>query len=214
MLTEMPPADSPKMVTFFGIAAERGNVFLHPLETGDLIQQPVISRNVIRGFGAQLRMREKTELPDAIVNADEHHAFLGQFLAAVARIGRGTGGETAAVNPDQHGNAVFCRFRRRPDIQIQTVFAQPLPLLERATGRICRPDARRPNSWRALARASGGRRRAAWQRGCRDKSFKPSSETPCTSPCATLTGAGCCAKPNPAVNVKSSVAAGIIFFIG
>ncbi len=42
MLTEKPPADSPKMVTL-GIAAERADVRLNPLQRGDLVHDAVVA---------------------------------------------------------------------------------------------------------------------------------------------------------------------------
>src|SRR5450759_757874 len=80
-------------------------------------------------------MRQKSELTDAVGNADEHHAFLGQFFTAVVWIGRRTGTEPAAVNPDEHGNMVVCGFRGRPDIQIQAVFAHPRTVSRSLNGR-------------------------------------------------------------------------------
>src|SRR3990172_1917873 len=45
------------------------------------------------------------------------------MFAAVIGFGRCPEVESAAVDPDQHGNAFLCRFRRRPNIQVQTVLA-------------------------------------------------------------------------------------------
>ena len=106
------------------IAAERGDILLHPLEPRDHVQQAVIARDVVRGLGAQLRVREETQLPDAVGDADQHHALPGQLLPAVVRFGSGAGAESAAVDPNQHGDVVARGFRRRPDVQVQAVLAR------------------------------------------------------------------------------------------
>ena len=111
-----------------GIAAECGDVPLHPLETRDHVQQAVVARDMVRRLGAQLRVRQESELPDAVGDADQHHALLGQLLPAVVRLGGGARVESAAVDPDEHGDAVARRLRRRPDVQIQAVLARSGPL--------------------------------------------------------------------------------------
>ena len=63
MLTAMPPADSPKIVTLLRIAAERRDVLLHPLQARDHVEQTVVARDVILVLGAQLRVRQKSEGP-------------------------------------------------------------------------------------------------------------------------------------------------------
>ena len=72
---------------------------------------------MIRGFGAQSRVRQKPKLPDAVGDADQHHAFPGQLLPAVIPFGGGPRAESAAVNPDKDGDAVTRGFRRRPNVQ-------------------------------------------------------------------------------------------------
>ena len=70
--TLMPPADSPKIVTLLGIAAERGDVVAHPLERGDLVEDAEVA-------GA-LRCRrklvevEEAERAEPVVDRHEHDA--------------------------------------------------------------------------------------------------------------------------------------------
>ena len=50
MLTEIAPTDSPKIVTFVGSPAKRRDIFPHPLQAGDLVEQTVVARNVRSSF--------------------------------------------------------------------------------------------------------------------------------------------------------------------
>ena len=140
--------------------------------------------------------------------------FLGEFLAAVVRVGGGAGVESAAVNPDQHGDAVARRLRRRPDIQVQAVLAHSGPLVGGA-GWTSSLHA----GWSELgglphavpfrgglrARASGDRRPAARRTECRGRPSSPSSAVPCSNPPSTLTGVGVWAAQH-AANIAASVA--------
>src|SRR5687768_1294439 len=68
-------------------------------------------------------MREKAERANAVVDRDEHDAFAREVFTIVCGRGVRAEGETAAVDPDQHGQTFVRRFGRRPDVQIQAVFA-------------------------------------------------------------------------------------------
>jgi hypothetical protein len=54
-----------------GITTECRDVVAHPLQRGGLIHQAVVAGCVIRAFGAELGVREKAELPKAVVHADD-----------------------------------------------------------------------------------------------------------------------------------------------
>ena len=107
-----------------GIAAEGGNVFLDPLETGDHVEQTVVARYVVLSLGAQLRVHEESHLPHAVGNAYQDHALLGELLSAEGGNGRRAARESSAVDPHKNGNAIARRFRRAPDVQIQAVLAR------------------------------------------------------------------------------------------
>jgi hypothetical protein len=109
-----------------GIAAERGDVALHALQSGDLIEQAVIARSVLRRFRRQLRVRQKAEDPDAVVDGNDNGATRRQPRAVEGRIGRGTLLTTAALDPDQHRQFSKACLGRCPDIEKQAVFAARL----------------------------------------------------------------------------------------
>src|SRR6185312_17336787 len=68
-------------------------------------------------------MREKAERPEPIVVRHENDAFAGEHLAVVAWLGAGTACEAAAVGPHDDRAFFRCRFRTRPDIDVEAVFA-------------------------------------------------------------------------------------------
>ena len=74
MLTAMPPADSPKIVTLSGSPPNAAMLLLDPLQARDLVHQAVVAGDVMRGFRAQLGVGEEAEGADAIRDADEHDA--------------------------------------------------------------------------------------------------------------------------------------------
>ena len=85
MLTAMPPADSPKIVTSLGIASEGRDVPLHPSQAGDQVQEAVVAGSLVRRFRGQLGMREEAERAHAVVDADEHDTLAREVLAVVDR---------------------------------------------------------------------------------------------------------------------------------
>jgi hypothetical protein len=106
------------------IAAEACDVALDPLQSRDLIQEPVVARHVSRRFGTQFRMREKAERTDAIGERYVDDTFLRQLLAAVVGHRRRADREAAAVDPDYDGHGLRAgTARRRPDVQIEAILA-------------------------------------------------------------------------------------------
>ena len=99
-----------------GIAAECGNVRLHPFECGDLVHQAVITRRpalLLR----QPAMRQKAEHAEPILDRHQHHALVGNARldspsAAACII-------TTAMNPNHH--RALTRQRRRADVERQTI---------------------------------------------------------------------------------------------
>ena len=69
--TLMPPADSPKIVTFAGIAAEGRDVVAHPGERGDLIEQPGV-RGARELFARQLGQVQEAERAEPVVDGHHH----------------------------------------------------------------------------------------------------------------------------------------------
>ena len=92
-----------------GIAAEGRDVPLHPLQAGDEVQEAVVAGSLVRRLRGQLGMREEAERPHAVVDAHEHDPLAREVLAVVDRAGGGAEGEPAAVDPDEHRDAVARR---------------------------------------------------------------------------------------------------------
>ena len=109
----MAPADSPKIVTLAGIAAERGDVVAHPLQRRDLVEQAAVGR----------RVRQQREPVDAesVVDAHQDDAVAREGAAVVHPDGRVAVAERATVDPhhDRRGTADI----RRPDVERQPVVA-------------------------------------------------------------------------------------------
>ena len=78
LCTETPPAENPKMVTLSGIAAEGGDVPLHPLQRGDLVHVGVVAFELVRALAAQRGEGEEAEAPQAVVDGDKDDALLGE----------------------------------------------------------------------------------------------------------------------------------------
>ena len=150
-ITLRPPADSPAIVTLRRIAAERGDVALHPAQRRDLVEQAVVAGDVPRRLRAQRGMREIAEHAEAIVDRDDDHAALGEARAVVQRLAAGARDERAAVDPDEHRR--LARLGGRPDVERQAVLAH--------RRQIPGVDAARPAAW--AARTPG---RTASPRAC------------------------------------------------
>src|ERR1039457_932814 len=95
-----------------------------PLEARDHVEQSVIPRGVILVLGTQSRVRQKPERPHPVSDAHQHHSLPGQPLATVVWLRSGARVETAAINPNQNGNAIVGGFRRRPHIQVQAILTR------------------------------------------------------------------------------------------
>ena len=68
-------------------------------------------------------MRQEAEQAKPIVDGDQHHAGAGQGFAVVQRHAASALDEAAAVNPHHHRHFGVACASRRPDVQIQAVFA-------------------------------------------------------------------------------------------
>ena len=99
--TLAPPADSPKMVTRAGSPPKRGDVGLHPLEGGDLVEQAEVARagEPLAGQVGQVSVAEGAE---PVVERDQDAPVAGEGAPVVPRHGAGAVGEGAAVEPHEH----------------------------------------------------------------------------------------------------------------
>src|SRR5690348_16960152 len=85
-------------------------------------------------------MRKEPKYSQAIVDGYNHHAFTGKDLAVI-RAGVGcAASKTSAVYPEHDGKAIFERFCRCPDVQVEAIFTQrrELGLINGRSGRIRR----------------------------------------------------------------------------
>src|SRR3546814_3397585 len=71
-----------------------------PAQRFDLVEQPVIARHMLRRFGAQRRMRQKSQQPEPIIDRDDDNAPLRKLRAVVHRFRTAAPDQRAAVDPD------------------------------------------------------------------------------------------------------------------
>jgi hypothetical protein len=69
-------------------------------------------------------MSKEAKDSQPVVDRHQHYALAGKVLAVIGVSSSAAAGEAAAMNPYHHGKAVFRRFGRSPDIQVQAVFAE------------------------------------------------------------------------------------------
>ncbi len=104
------------------IAPEGGDVALDPFQGRDLVEQPVVTRDFLSRFSAQLGVRQIAQHPQPIVDRHHHHALGGGHAGAVVHgLVRGAGGQGSAVNPDEDRCSLGAL--RRPDVEEQAVLA-------------------------------------------------------------------------------------------
>ena len=157
------------------IAPEGGDIALHPLERGDLIQQaevgwsamasarillvsiilaPIVGARIRSGmafgFGGEFRVGQKAEHPQPVVDRYDHQAFFRQLLSVVEGHRAGPFGESAAVHIDQNRQRFACLLRCGPDVQVQAILANFALVHE-----FFRPGRARP---RHMLHASGRKR--------------------------------------------------------
>src|SRR5204863_8898998 len=105
-----------------GIAAETGDVLLHPTQRGVLIEKSIIARRFVRRLPSQLRQREEAEYAQPVVDGDDDDALAGHALAVVAGFRPVAAYEATAIKINQHGKPFSIRPGGRPDVEIETVF--------------------------------------------------------------------------------------------
>ena len=103
-----------------GITAEIGDVALHPLEAGELIQHAEVGR-CIRRFRRQFGMAEESEHVDAVCDRDKDDSAVSDALAVEFHLPGISFPESASEEPDHYGQFFVNGFRGRPDVQSQSV---------------------------------------------------------------------------------------------
>src|SRR5947209_20042047 len=81
------------------VAAERGDVPLHPLEGGDLVHVGVVALELFGMLSSQRGEGEETEAPQTVVEGDQDDALPGELTSRSARRGAAAEHESAAVDP-------------------------------------------------------------------------------------------------------------------
>src|SRR5690606_18165041 len=107
----------------FRVAAESGDVPLHPLERRVLVEQRVVAGRLVRALLGQLRMREQTEDAEPIVQGHRDDALLRHAGAVITGLGTVARDETAAVDIDENRELFGSALRRCPYVQVEAVFA-------------------------------------------------------------------------------------------
>src|SRR5579862_8259147 len=113
------------------------------------------------GFGSQFRKREESKNAQAIIRADQHHTAPGQTFAVENGLGRSPREITAPVDPQHYRLGRFRRPFRGPDVEVETILADPAAILHASRSEICgvpnaRPWFHRP--WFAPAQITEWRR--------------------------------------------------------
>jgi hypothetical protein len=109
--TDVPPADSPKIVTFFGSQCR------------DLIHQPVIANSLTTLCGTECRVSEEAKATQAVVEGDDSHSTAGQRAAIEHGLARGTHHEAADRDPDHLRQLCARTCRRAPHVDEEAVLA-------------------------------------------------------------------------------------------
>ena len=106
------------------VAAELGDVGLHPLQGLDLVQGAPVAGGMLRILGRDLRMGEEAERAHAVVERDQDHVLGRELLAVELRLGAPAFAEAAAEDPHAHRQLlVRLAGRLGPYVQIQAVLA-------------------------------------------------------------------------------------------
>src|SRR6185503_7185293 len=112
-----------------GIAAERGDVALHPFQAGDLVHEAVVAEDRAGLFCGNCRVREETESREPVVDRDEDDALLRERRSVVPGPRGGPVAQTAAVDPEHDRKPPARCIRRRPHVEKQAVLALWLVVL-------------------------------------------------------------------------------------
>ena len=105
------------------ISAECGDIVVHPLKSGELIEQAIVAGGVMSGLCRQFWMHEKTEDAEAVVHRYDNDALLREIVTVLARLRGGAGHEASTINPNHDGEFRIDMFVGNPDIQGEAVLA-------------------------------------------------------------------------------------------
>src|SRR6185437_658739 len=104
-----------------GVAAEGGDIALHPFKRGNLVHISVIAQQAALALLRQRRKTKESEPPQPIVETDEDHSLARKLCSVKARKRASTDNPRASIDPHQH-RQVLPAVLRNPDIRIQAIF--------------------------------------------------------------------------------------------
>ena len=100
-----------------GVATECRDVVANPSKRGDLIEDAVVAGCAVVRIRGQFLVREEAHHAEAVVDADQHHALLGERAAVVHGQVPVADLQCAAVNPHHHRDRI-ARGGPRPDVEV------------------------------------------------------------------------------------------------
>src|SRR6516165_11083472 len=96
------------------------DVVAHPLESGDLIEQSLVSGRGNFAVG-EIGETQESERPHPIIDCNHDHiATAGEARAVIYHLGAGADPEGTPVNPDHHRTPLVVRLRG-PDVEMKAV---------------------------------------------------------------------------------------------
>ena len=106
------------------VAAELGDVGLHPLQGLDLVQGAPVAGRVLRVLRGELGMGEEAERAHAVVEGNEDDVLRRPLLAVELRLGTPAFAHAAAEHPHGHRKLLLrLAGRLGPYVQVQAVLA-------------------------------------------------------------------------------------------
>ena len=106
-----------------GVAAEPLDVVLHPLQGGDLVEQPEVGDRLLAALlrlGLERRVGEVAEPAEPVAHRDQHDSLVDQALGHLERQGAGAGLQAAAMDP-HHDRQVGADVGRPVDVEVEAV---------------------------------------------------------------------------------------------
>ena len=122
MLTAMPPAEWPNIVTLEGSPPNWAILFFHPLQSGYHILQPIVPRS-LAAFTAEFRVCKESERTDSIGNTYQDDSLFSETHSVIHGSAGRAAAEASSVDPNDHRDLFARLFCGRPYVQVQAVFA-------------------------------------------------------------------------------------------
>src|SRR5690606_29444893 len=105
------------------ITSKGRNVFLDPLQCGNLVHVGVAAFHFFRMLFTQRRERKMAETSQSVVNSRKDDILVGERISCRSRTCTASSGKSASVNPNHHRQFRILRgCSRSPNIQEKTIF--------------------------------------------------------------------------------------------